>query len=238
MNKQLLDILTAIAAIATIIATLLAFLKVIGEIGKRKKIEKLKREIKEKTDAIVQSFRPNNIIIDASSTKDLQLIKDFQIAVLESIMHWNSISTMESISNFNILNASQLLSAKSDQLNTINKFEGEINKAIKILKDISDYGRTNNINYYLPKQDKLAALGTKQFNRMVATAKINQDVTGNILRLLKKYPSGPIPRKKIIKAVKLLDKYNTMDTTLAYLNDFYSFCAENNAAFMQYFTVH
>lgn len=225
-------IIIRIATVATIVGAIAAVFAIWPESQKKK----LKKEIIEQITTIEQTFHPKEITIDTLSSPDLQYLKDFQTAMVESARSLKSIFSMRPISELELFSVEQLLSVQTEQLKVINNFEASLNGVTRWADSLGRYGKANNIEYYMPKYDILESLLMKSMKRMELGQKLNQKVIDNILGLIKKYGINVngVSGKEVKKALRPLEKHYNSKKTLVFIKENYSYYINENNNYMYY----
>lgn len=196
----------------------------------------LKNEIDEKATIIEDTFHPNEIIIDYSSSPDLQLVKNFESSTIQLVSRWKSINSMKPLSEYKTFDSQELTNITASQLLTIDGFQKEIAGVLYSINSLLDYGNKNKIESYMPTKDKIASLIVKSNKNNDVYQSTIKSVLDKNSKLIKKYGSDPngIPTKELIKTYQPIEMLYRSEEPLEFIKELFSYCIELNSKYMSY----
>lgn len=224
--------LATIIGIATIIGTVFTVWKA----WPTSKADNLKAEIEQRSRVIVETFHPNDIQINALSTPDCLLIKDFQIASLRMVNGWEKIRTMEPIAEYNTNDLGMIINVITSRLDAINAFDTETQNVQTYIKEILEYGQKNNIRQYIPSAEKITLLYEKAGIRDNFFGNAKETMMSGVMALMQKYSANikDVPKSEIVEAVAPLDELYNRKEVLDYVNILFMCIIELNTNYVDY----
>lgn len=225
--KQIFNI-KVISLLAAIVAAVAAAIA----IWPPTKVERLKEEINKNVLIVEGSFHPDAIIIDSTTSPDVQLIKDFQNSALRLATLWKSIYTMQPLSEYETNDEQQITGIVKSKLATLNDFDKETKIIQSDLEQIVEYGKKNNISQYIISADKLMILYEKSGKRDEVFGNIKNSVQQDFMNMILR---NEFKGKNIRKVSKPLDKLYNDKVVLDYVNSLFANIVELNSYYMDYY---